>query len=140
MMHSITLLAAASAAVLLAYAMFGYQIVYEIAYGGFTLMAAIVSLTFLWLWAHRATPLAMGMAFSWAGAASVMGWWWVFNVLNQPPAMRENGLLFLFLAIYFVGALLHFAVSERSLGYRRYTYILPVLLCLALSSLVAGLV
>ena len=60
----------------------GYEVTYQIAYGSFTLVAAIISLTFLWLWYARATPLASGMALGWAGASSVMGWWWGFNIAS----------------------------------------------------------
>ena len=86
----------------------------------------MISLTFLWLWARKETPLALGMSFSWAGAASVMGWWWVFNVLSRPVAMAESELLFLFLAVYFVGAVLHFAAIMRSFDFCVPGYALPV--------------
>lgn len=105
---------------------FGYWPVYQVGYGAFTLMAAMISLTFLWLWARKETPLALGMSFSWAGAASVMGWWWVFNVLSRPVAMAESELLFLFLAVYFVGAVLHFAAIMRSFDFCVPGYALPV--------------
>lgn len=119
---------------LLLYAVVGYEAAYEISYGAFTLMAAMVSLTFLWLWVQRSTPLAVGMAFGWAGAASVMGWWWIFNLLEQPVAMVENALLFMCLSVYFVGAVLHFAVIGRSLGMVRGLWMIPVALAIAVSS------
>ncbi len=113
----------------------GYAATYELGYGAFTLMAAMISLTFLWLWAARATPLALGMAFSWAGAASVMGWWWVYNLLNRPDMMTENEVLLVFLSLYFVGAILHFAVIQRSFGRQSAFFIAPVFLSVAISAL-----
>lgn len=107
-------------------AQFGYWPVYQVGYGAFSLMAAMISLTFLWLWAKRETPLALGMSMSWAGAASVMGWWWVFNVLNQPAAMVESQALFFLLAVYFVGALLHFAAIMRTFDFCVPGYVAPV--------------
>lgn len=128
------ILAGASAALLLSHAAFGWEVTYSVAYGAFALMAAMVSLTFLWLWSRRATPLAGGMVLSWAGAASVVGWWWTYAYMNQPEAMTENAALFLCLALYFVGAVMHFAVIGRSLGLPRYFWGLPVGLATAISS------
>lgn len=116
------------------FAAMGYEATYQLAYGAFTLMAAMISLTFLWLWAVRATPLALGMSFSWAGAASVVGWWWVYNLLSQPAIMRENEVLFVFLSFYFVGAILHFAVIERSFRRDGALFVIPVLISLAVSA------
>ncbi len=104
----------------------GYQLVYQIAYGAITLMAVMISLTFLWLWAVRATPLALGMAFSWAGTAMVMGWWWAYNALGQPGWATQSPILFNFLALYTVGAVLHFAVIHRSLGLHGIGFLGPV--------------
>ena len=115
---------------------FGYETSYRIGYGAFALMAAMISLTFLWLWARRATPLAMGMSFGWAGAASVMGWWWSFNVLHQPEWMTHNPVLLMFLAVYYVGAMMHFQVIGRSFGHRERAFLLPVIASLVVSSVV----
>ena len=103
-----------------------YGMSYQIGYGAFTLMAAMISLTFLWLWARRATPLAMGMFFGWAGAASIMGWWWLFHVLHQPAWMEENPVLFGLLSVYFVGAVLHFQVIARSFGLPEGMFVWPI--------------
>ena len=97
-------------------AIFGYHAVYQVGYGAFSCLAAVIALTFLWLWFKRSTPLALGMAFSWIGAASVMAWWWLFNLLGQPAAMIDNSVLFLFLSVYFVGAIQHLEVIGRSFG------------------------
>jgi hypothetical protein len=118
---------------------FGYALTYAVGYGAFAIMAAMISGTFFWLWATRATPLALGMGFSWAGAASVMGWWWVYHLAAQPPAMAENAALFVFLGFYFVGAILHFVVIQRSMGMRRWVFVVPVVLAVAVSSAVVGL-
>jgi hypothetical protein len=133
MMDAIKVLGLAGSGMLLLYAGLGYEAAYEISYGAFTLMAAMVSLTFLWLWMERATPLAIGMAFGWAGAASVMGWWWVYHILDNPAQMRQNAALFLCLSVYFVGAILHFAVIGRSLGLARGLWLAPVALAIAVS-------
>lgn len=139
MTDAVRLLTLTVVAMFLIYAGFGYEAAYEIGYGAFALMAAMVSLTFLWLWAERATPLAVGMAFGWAGAASVMGWWWVYSLTGAPHAMRQNATLFLFLSVYFVGAVLHFAVIGRSLGLARWLWAAPAAFAVAASALTRGL-
>lgn len=105
----------------------GYEAAYEIGYGALALMAAMIAATFLWLWYERTTPLALGMAFSWSGAASVMGWWWVFNLLGGPEAMVGSEVLFAFLSLYFVGAILHFSVMQRSLGLHGGLFAVPII-------------
>ncbi len=133
MTRPLILLALASLVFLASNEAFGYGAAYRIAYGAFTLMAAMISLIFLWLWARRATPLAIGMSFGWAGAASVMGWWWTFNVLQGPEWMVDNPLLLVFLSVYFVGATLHFQVISRSFGTDERGWIWPVATSLAVS-------
>jgi len=113
---------------------FGYEAAYAISYGAIALMAVAISLTFLWLYVQRTTPLALGMSFSWAGAASVMGWWWLYNAFDRPGAMDESGVLFLFVALYFVGAIMHFAVILKSLDLPRPLFVLPILASLLLSA------
>ncbi|MBT8416593.1 MAG: hypothetical protein KJO42_04065 [Silicimonas sp.] len=134
MTDAVRLLALAVGAMVVIYAGLGYEATYAITYGAFALMAAMVSLTFMWLWRVRATPLAGGMAFSWAGASSVIGWWWAYSYLNHPALMFENAAFFVCLAIYFVGALMHFAVIGRSLGVRRPLWTAPVAGALAIST------
>ena len=102
-------------------------------------MAAMVSLTFLWLCMKRATPLAMRMAFGWAGAATVMGWWWVYNLLDGPAKMQGNAALFACLSVYFAVAVLHFAVIGRSPGLDRMLWGLPVPMALAVSGVIHAL-
>ena len=117
----------ATAAGLIAFSYFrGYDAAYDLAYGAIVAMAFSISATFFWLWRERATPLALGMGFSWAGATGVMGWWWVYSILGKPGMMVESRLLFLFVSCYFVGALLHFQVIVRSLGWRSVTVLVPL--------------
>lgn len=114
----------------------GYEAAYEIGYGALALMGAMIAATFLWLWHERTTPLALGMAFSWAGATCVMGWWWVFNLFDRPAAMDGSEVLFAFLALYFVGAILHFAVMQRSLGLHGGLFALPLMAATVASALI----
>ena len=112
----------------------------QIAYGALTVMALMISATFLWLWAMRMSPLSLGMAFSWAGAAVVMGWWWLFTLLGAPLWMQRSELLLGLLALFMTGAVLHFDVLETSLGYRRGSFLLPVAGALTVSVLLLVLV
>ncbi len=121
-------------------AIVGFPRSYAIGYGAFTIMAAFVSLTFLWLWVRRATPLAMGMFFSWAGAASVIGWWWLYSLDGRPAWMLQSPVFFGFLSIYFVGAILHFQVIWQSFGAHGRGYYAPVVLSLFASVAVEALV
>lgn len=137
MKHAMGMFFAVATAFVFAHAVFGYQLAYEIGYGAITVMSIFISGTFLWLWRARTTPLALGMAFSWAGTASVMGWWWMFNVLDRPAGMVQSEFLFLFLSLHIVGAVLHFGVIQRSMGIARQAFLVPVTLAFAIS---AGLI
>lgn len=121
-------------------AIIGFPRSYTIGYGAFTIMAAFVSLTFLWLWARRATPLAMGMFFGWAGAASVIGWWWLYSLDGRPAFVLQSPVFFGFMSIYFVGAILHFQVIWQSFGAQGRGYYAPVVLSLLVSVAVEALV
>lgn len=122
------------AAFLAGNALWGFWIVYQIAYGAFVLMAAMIAATFLWLWRRRATPLALGMGISWAGGAWVMGWWWIFHILGRPVGMTEHPMLFAGLAMNLTGAALHFSVIGASFSWPRTGWAVPVALA-ALASL-----
>lgn len=110
----------------LAFQTLGYSSAYKVGYGVIAIMGVGISLTFLWLWWVRATPLALGMAFSWAGSGLVMGWWWSFNILGRPDAMRDNRMLFVFLSLYIVGALMHFRVIQQAMSLPRNVFWVPV--------------
>lgn len=116
MKQALQLLFGVLALLLGAYGTLGFDLVYHLAYGVVAAMAAVISGTFLWLWWARATPLALGMAFSWGGATCVMGWWWAFALAGQPMTMLAHPVVFLFPAAYLVGAILHFQVIHRTLG------------------------
>ena len=133
------LFALVTGALLALHAVAGWSATYAVAYGAVVLMAAMIAATFLWLWAARTTPLALGMAFSWAGTASVLGWWWLFRAAGRPAAMEEHGALFACVALTLVGAGLHFHVIERSMGLRRGTFLLPVAGAVGVSALLVAL-
>ncbi len=118
----------------------GYLDTSEILYGAMTIMALMISAIFLWLWGMRMSPLSLGMAFSWAGSAMVMGWWWLSAQLGRPAWMSENEILLLVMGLMMTGAVLHFEVLETSFGYRRGAFLAPVAGALALSTLLLALV
>lgn len=107
-------------------ALFGYHATYQVGYGAFGVLALVIAATFLWLWVQRATPLALGMVFSWIGASGVMAWWWLFSILKAPVWMQDNPILFVFLSIYLMGAVLHLEVIGRSFALSRFWTFLPV--------------
>lgn len=114
-----------------------YDTVFRVGYGTFTFLAVVISGTFFWLWAKRSTPLALGMAFGWAGAAGLMAWRLFKNLLSWPDWMHQNPLLFVFLSIYLVGAILHLEVIGRSFGLSRNMTFAPIAGAVLLSIIVA---
>ena len=139
MRQAIILLAATITAFLIGETVLGYGAIYEVAYGAITIMALMISGTFLWLWVERTTPLALGMAFSWADCASVLGWRWLFSAFGEPEAMQGHSALFLFLSLLFVGSILHFATIQRSLGLNGRAFLWPVVVAVAIAWLVPAL-
>jgi hypothetical protein len=115
----------------------GYKLTYQVGYGAFSILALIISATFLWLWVKRSTPLALGMAIGWSGAAGVMSWWWIYNILEKPVWMQANPVLFIFLSLYLVGALLHLEVIGRSFELPLATTLAPIAGAFLISFLVA---
>jgi len=105
----------------------------DIAQGATALVALVIAGTFLWLWARRTTPLALGMALSWAGAGLMLGWWWAYGLMGRPAAMATSPVLLHFLALYAVGAALHLAVIARSFDLPERGVILPMLVAAAAS-------
>ena len=100
---------------------FGHHILFRIASGGIVIMSAIIAVTFFWLWQARATPLALGMGFSWSGGALVLAWWWVLAANGASSAMTGHPALIGFIAIFTTGAVLHFAVIGSSFHWPRHT-------------------
>lgn len=115
----------------------GYEAMYRLGYGAIVLLALVIALTFFWLWLKQATPLALGMVFSWTGASCVMGWWWIYSILGEPDWMRQNPLLFAFLSIYLIGAVLHLEVIGRSFALSQRAIYAPVVLAILLSLMVS---
>lgn len=122
------------------YVIQGYLGTAEVVYGALTIMAAMISATFLWLWAMKMSQLSLGMAISWAGAGLVMAWWWLFTMLDRPTWMTRNELLLVILSLFLTGAVVHFKVLETTFGFRKGAFLLPVAGALALSSLLLLLV
>ncbi|MDE9451809.1 hypothetical protein J3R80_15150 [Aliiroseovarius sp. Z3] len=118
----------------LGYLVAGYDAMYQIGYGAITLMGLMISLTFLWLYVQRATPLALGMAYSWSGASLVLGWWWIFALAGEPAIMSHSAAHFVPLALYLSGAFLHFSVIHRSFGCHGATFLWPVLVAVVVST------
>jgi hypothetical protein len=129
MKQALWLLAATGAALGFVAALFGAGGTAALAFGAVAAMAGLIALTFLWLWWVRATPLALGMALSWAGSALVAGWIWA-AMLND--GLQEGGaVLFAALPLLLAGALLHFDVMRSSMGFRRGAVVLPVMVAFA---------
>lgn len=91
------------------------------------LIAAVNSVTFLWLWHVRATPLALGMAVSWAGQAALSALWCFTGMPDAGRWLDWAGPIFLFLSMYIVGGGLHIAVIQNSTGSMRTAAIWPVI-------------
>lgn len=102
------------AALAASHAAFGWETTYLIGYGAVAQLALVISATFLWLWARRATPLALGMACGWAGAGSLVGWWWIYSLWGQPAWMATSVWVFVWLGLYLTGATLHLVVIRES--------------------------
>ncbi len=75
----------------------GYAATAEMLYGALTIMALMIAAIFLWLWGMRLSPLSLGMAFSWAGSATVIGWWCLSAQLGRPVWMDQSELFLVLL-------------------------------------------
>lgn len=136
MKQAFALIALITAALLVAYRLLGYETTYHIAYGTITVMGLVIAGTFVWLWIMRATPLALGMVFSWTGGALVMAWWWAHQLLGRPEEMWASPVLFIFLAFYIAGAILHLVVIQGTLHLPRRIYITLAGVAVALPSII----
>jgi hypothetical protein len=99
----------------------------EIGFSAMIVIAAVNALTFLWLWYVRATPLALGMALSWAGQAGLSLWW---QTRSGPSFLAQHGseaALFALISLYVVGGGLHIAVVLHSMEIARRALIWPAL-------------
>lgn len=93
----------------------GFGVAYDIGYAAISLMAVVIAVTFAWLYRVRATPMALGMSVSWAGCFGLVGYWWVFAQLGRTPASyMDHDILFFFVSLYLVGAVLHLLVISQS--------------------------
>lgn len=131
MKQALWLIAATCVALLGVCGLSGYAAAYGIAFGAITVMSALISGTFLWLWWERTTPLALGMATSWAGTASVMGWWWLRSLADGAENATGSEVLLVFLSLQISGAILHFDVMQTSMGYSRRVLAVPLALSVA---------
>jgi hypothetical protein len=122
MKQAIGLLALVLAALGLIRAALGGETALALATGAMALMALMIAGTFLWLWVVRATPLALGMAFSWLGWGLFAGWQWFAGAAHAP------GGAIAVLGLCYVGAVLHFSVIHRSFGRHGVSFLWPVAL------------
>jgi len=130
MKQAIGLLALVLAALQLGRLLLGGEAVLALATAAVALMALMIAATFLWLWAVRATPLALGMAFSWLGWGLFAGWGRIAGAPGAPLAV---------LGFCIVGAVLHFSVIHRSFGWHGASFLWPVALSLAVGVLLLAL-
>jgi len=80
-----------------------------------TVLGAGVSATFLWLWSEKATPLALAMTFSWAGATALVGSWLAADLAGG-PVMPAHPTALGALALYLTGTLLHLQAIRQAFG------------------------
>lgn len=114
-----------------------FRVAAAIGFAATALIAVANCFTFLWLWYVRATPLALGMAFSWAGQAALSLWWFTTGMPGKVLWLGQDPTLFLFVSVYIVGGALHISVIQNSSGARRAGVIWPAML---VASIAAGLV
>ncbi len=112
----------------------GHDAVVQLVYGAIAFMSLMISATFLWLWNERATPLALGMSFSWFGAGLFAGAGWLIDLLGHPATSWSQHGALLALGFYIVGAVLHFSIIHRSFGHHGVAFLWPVLAALGLSA------
>ena len=104
MRGAILLMLAATAAFGVAERGFGTEAATLAAMRGAAALAIPLAGAFVWLWLERATPLALGLALSWAGSGALLGIW--------PVAQAAVGT-HLLTALYGAGAILHLRVVAQ---------------------------
>ncbi len=115
MKQALTIVAVLLAAFLLVEKLAGFDFAALLGLSAMAVIAAINALTFLWLWYVRATPLALGMALSWAGQAGISVWWELSDVPGVLAIQGGGAALFGMVSLYVVGGALHIAVVQRSM-------------------------
>jgi hypothetical protein len=126
-----------SAAFLLTAELLSFRVSAAIGFAATTLIAAANCLTFLWLWYVRATPLALGMALSWAGQAALSVWWFTTGMPGKALWIEQDPTMFLVVSVYIVGGALHISVVQNSTGVRRAGLVWPAMI---VASVAAGVV
>lgn len=122
-------------------ARFGFDAAYDVGYAAIALLAAIISATFAWLWRIRATPMALGMALSWAGCAGLVGFWWTFNQAGRPPAQGiEHQILWACVSLHLAGSAAHLRVLANAHGGGRVLFAATLAGVIAASLALAALV
>lgn len=117
----------------------GWEDAASVLFGALAVLGVMIAATFLWLWAMRMSPLALGLAFAWAGAAMVAGWWWLFALLGGPVAMLASEAVPALAALLLTGAALHLEVLGGTFGFRGRAYLVPVIGAVVVSALLAAL-
>jgi hypothetical protein len=104
MRGTILLMMACTAAFGIAERRFGTEAATLAAMRGAAALALPLAAAFVWLWLERATPLALGLALSWAGSGALLG----ICAVTQSAAGAH-----LLTAIYGAGAVLHLRVVAQ---------------------------
>ncbi len=115
MKQALTIVAFLLGAFLVVERLASFDLAVSIGLSAMAVIAAINALTFLWLWYVRATPLALGMALSWAGQAGISIWWELSDVPRVLAIQGGGATLFAMVSLYVVGGALHIAVVQRSM-------------------------
>lgn len=135
MKQSLFLAAALLTAFLATEWLFGTGVAVALGFGAVTTITATNAASFLWLWWARTTPLALGMALSWMGQASISIWWYVSGLPTMSPwtGASDSSILFAILSIYIVGGGLHIVVVRQSVDVARRIMILPAVAAFAVA-------
>lgn len=138
MKQALAIVAFMAMAFLVLDAVAGFGVAAVVGFSAMVVIAGVNALTFLWLWYVRATPLALGMALSWAGQAGLTLWW---ELRSAPGFLALQGgetALFVLIALYVVGGGLHIAVVQRSMEIGRCILTWPVIVaaCIAVAAAV----
>ena len=106
----------------------GFPLAMSIGFAATLAIAACNSITFLWLWYVRATPLALGMALNWIGQAAITLWWFTGGLHQRLDWLPQSEAIFSCLAIYLVGGAFHVTVIQRSIETRATRLVWPLII------------